>query len=329
MGANLRRTARVGYGVFLLTWEGFGPPLSPWLAAMVLAGTGAGYLWMAATNDANNNGSAGRLATAGGLAVFAGYLHALLATPPLLLPIGPRELAWAVGVAPCLCLLFAFGERQPATLGRPLHRLSLGLGLTCFGVFLAVLFDVPDVAGQQIGRWLTFTTLVYAALAFIATFRTRTVRWLYAGTLVATLGALARLGGYPSAWILSAAQTGFWLTVIGAGWLGTAATLALAARRGDTRFAEAMTSVALLVTTIGTVLAFAGVAGANQGRWTVYALALAGSIYGVIGLLRREASFAHAAFAAYFVGLRPVSLQRRRPVRRHGRTFISSPSACI
>ncbi len=263
-------------------------PASPWpwiAAAVVLSLFGTCYLWVAWEHGTP------LFAGAGGLAVFGAYAHVLA-------EVLPRS-AWPAApicLAPCFVLLFALGRRfvnEVPALRRPLHGLALWISAVCIALFL---FALPErgAATLAIDRaWFLANTLVYAALYAGAGILRREATWLYMAVIAGTAGMVLRIGGYPQ-WEVSAAFAGFWLAATGAVWLGAAALLARA-RWYD--LAEALTAATLWVTTLGAGTALLGVL--DEGRWTVFTLMVAGTVYGVVGILRQKASWGHAAFAAF------------------------------
>lgn len=282
--------AALGYAAFLINWadHAAGALVPAWVAALALGALGLVYLWTAWEHDTPG------LVVAGGLAVFGGYAHALFAfLPARAFP------AWPLALLPCFALLFAFGaflgrdkDAQAHRLHRPLDVLTLLVSLTAL-----VVFGLTLRTGT--GSYLAAATLAYAIAYFLAAWQSDKGAWAFAGAGVATTGALLHLGGYPAHpnWALSQAQSGFVLAALAGGWLGVAALFA-ALRRYT--LAEAMTQATLVCASAGALVALTGVTTPGQGRWTVFALAVAGTVYGVVGLLRRQTGWAHAAFAAYF-----------------------------
>lgn len=292
VGASLA-AAGAGYGTFWLSYQhghGFGAPAG--ITALVLIVLGAAYLWTAWEHDAP------AFAGAGGLALFAGWAHAAL----LLLPSAIQAGAWPLAFAPVFVLLFALAQwlgRDAGANGqrRSLDRLALGLPLACFAVFVlsGFTFGSAVVAGRA--GWLAAATVVYGLLFGLAAWRRADEpAWGHAGAIVATLGGLLCLGGWPH-FTLPAARAGFVLTLFAGGWLGVAALVALVHRY---TLAEAMTQATLGAATIGVAWALAGVADPGQGRWTVFALVVAGGVYAVVGMLRGQSAWAHAAAGSWF-----------------------------
>ncbi len=281
--------AVLGYVAFLINRadHAAGALVPVWVAALALGALGLAYLWTAWEHDAPG------LVVAGGLAVFGGYAHALFA----LLPAHGFP-AWPLALLPCFALLFAFGaflgrDKDAAAahrLRRPLDVLTLLLSLAALIVYGLTL---------RTGTYLTAAALAYAVAYFLAAWQSDEGAWTFAGAGAATAGALLRLGGYPAqaAWALSQPQTGFVLATLAGGWLGIAALFAAARRYA---LAEAMTRATLVCASAGALVALAGVTDPGQGRWTMFALAVTGTVYGVVGLLRGQAGWAHAAFGAYF-----------------------------
>lgn len=216
----------------------------------------------------------------GGAALFLACAHAVFALLP-----APARAAWALCLLPAFVLLLALGAAAPS-LRRPLHALALALPAACLALFLLSLSS---------DAWLLRTLLAYALFYVAAAFLRSEAVWLYAGVGVATLGEFLGVGGYPYL-ATPLAPGGFSLAVLACVWLSSA--VLLAPRRPE--FARAMSNAGLTVATIGAGLALAGMGAEWQGRWTVYALMVTGTLYAVIAALRQSPGWVHAAFALYF-----------------------------